>query len=261
MASCFPLHLASSLLPFRFSSSYSMALATFIPGHPPYFKIQFHTQAIKYMVVWRTHFVLAHFLDSTVTSKWQREEEGGPFWTKKKVNNTANRDWKGAFRPWDDTYILHIDVWYIRVIQVSICVPLLLFCRPFRDMFYVLNFPFSFPLKFYPQSLLLLRSTCFHYKIVYQDFLHNFLIYRGPEPLFSLTKRFAKVFGITGLWEFPDLSENSIQSRPNPWKILVSAFLILEWKNFFYLLGLDQEASPMGNKKYRVTFKLTFQVK
>ena len=36
------------------------------------------------MVVWSTHFVLAHFLDSTVTSKWQREEEGGPFWTKKR---------------------------------------------------------------------------------------------------------------------------------------------------------------------------------
>ena len=96
-------------------------------------------------------------------------------------SNNTNRDGKGAlFRPWD-TYDTYIDVWYIRVIPVSICVPLLLFGRPFRDMFYVLNFPFSFPLKFYPQSLLLLRSTCFHYK----DFLHNFLIYRGPEPFFS----------------------------------------------------------------------------
>lgn len=154
-----------------------MALATFIPGHPPYFKIQFHTQAIKYRVVGST-ICIGPF--PRFNSYEEVEAVGGPFWYKKRENN-ANRDGKGAlFRPWD-TYDTYIDVWYIRVIPVSICVPLLLFGRPFRDMFYVLNFPFSFPLKFYPQSLLLLRSTCFHYK----DFLHNFLIYRGPEPFFS----------------------------------------------------------------------------
>ena len=59
------------------------------------------------MVVWSTHFVLAHFLDSTVTSKWQREE-GGPFWTKKRKTILLIEIGRGHFGL--DTYILHIDV-------------------------------------------------------------------------------------------------------------------------------------------------------
>ena len=57
-----------------------MALATFIPGHPPYFKIQFHTQAIKYRVVGST-ICIGPF--PRFNSYEEVEAVGGPFWYKK----------------------------------------------------------------------------------------------------------------------------------------------------------------------------------
>ena len=62
------------------------------------------------MVVWSTTFCIGPF--PRFNSYEQVAAGGGrrAILDKKKENNTANRDWKGAFRPWDDTYILHIDV-------------------------------------------------------------------------------------------------------------------------------------------------------
>lgn len=84
-----------------------MALATFIPGHPPYFKIQFHTQAIKYRVVWSTTFCIGPF---PRFNSYEQVAAGGrrAILDKKRKTILLIEIGRGHFGL--DTYILHIDV-------------------------------------------------------------------------------------------------------------------------------------------------------